>query len=209
MTRFTRLAGGLALAAALAAPLATAATAQTADTDRQIMQGLSQATMFDPSLTAQVLRQMAQDAVNQNKPLTLDKSEIAKRLDKLAQINVQIQFALGSAIIRPESYATLGAIADAMHHPILWNYKFIVVGNTDTTGTRAFNLKLSQERADAIVQALETVFRVSPDRLEAVGLGQEALQVPSKPEDPINRRVQIFTIGTVKPMGNPIPTNAP
>ena len=209
MTRFTRLAGGLALVAALAAPLATAATAQTADTDQQIMKGLSQATMFDPSLTAQVLRQMAQDAVNQNKPLTLDKSEIAKRLDKLAQINVQIQFALGSAIIRPESYATLGAIADAMHHPILWNYKFIVVGNTDTTGTRAFNLKLSQERADAIVQALETVFRVSPDRLEAVGLGQEALQVPSKPEDPINRRVQIFTIGTVKPMGNPIPTNAP
>lgn len=209
MTRFTRLAGGLALVAALAAPLATAATAQTADTDQQIMKGLSQATMFDPSLTAQVLRQMAQDAVNQNKPLTLDKSEIAKRLDKLAQINVQIQFALGSAIIRPESYATLGAIADAMHHPILWNYKFIVVGNTDTTGTRAFNLKLSQERADAIVQALETVFRVSPDRLEAVGLGQEALQVPAKPEDPINRRVQIFTIGTVKPMGNPIPTNAP
>lgn len=209
MTRITRFVGGLALAAALAVPFAGSASAQTADTGAQIMQGLSQATMFDPSLTAQVLRQMAQDAVNKNAPLTLNKSEIAKRLDKLAQITVQIQFALGSDIIRPQSYATLGAIADAMHHPILWNYKFIVVGNTDTTGTRAFNLKLSQERANAIVQALVTVFGVSPDRLEAVGLGQEALQVPSKPEDPINRRVQIFTIGTVGAMPQAVPTGAP
>lgn len=209
MTRITRFVGGLALAATLAAPLAGTANAQTADSDSQIMQGLSQATMFDPSLTAQVLRQMAQDAVTQNQPLTLDKSEIAKRLDKLAQITVQIQFALGSDIIRPESYRTLGSIADAMHHPILANYKFIVVGNTDTTGTRAFNLKLSQERANAIVQALVVVFGISPDRLEAVGLGQEALQVPSKPQDPINRRVQIFTIGTVGPMGKPVPTSAP
>ena len=206
MTRMTRFVGGLALVAALSAPLAVA-QAQTATSDRQIMQGLSAVVNDDPSLTAQVLRQMAQNAVDKNLPLTLDKSEIAKRLDKLAQITVQIQFALGSAIIRPESYGTLGAIADAMHHPILLNYRFIVVGNTDTTGTRAVNLKLSQQRADAIVRALVTVFDVSPDRLEAVGLGQEALQVPSKPQDPINRRVQIFTIGTVGAMPKPVPTN--
>lgn len=204
MTRFTRFVGGLALAAALAAPLAASltspASAQTDLTNQQILQGLSGVTNDDPSLTVELLRKMAQDAVAANKPLPLDKSEIAKRLDKLAQITVQIQFALNSSIIRPESYETLGAIADALHHPILWNYKFVVVGNTDTTGTRAYNLKLSQERADAIVQALVVVYQVSPDRLQALGLGQEALQVPSKPEDPINRRVQIFNIGTMGPM---------
>ncbi|MDQ0513339.1 OmpA family protein [Ancylobacter amanitiformis] len=201
MTRFTRLVGGLALAAALAAPLATSASAQTADNNQQILQGLSSVTNDDPSLTVELLRKMAQDAVAQNQPLGLNKSAIAQKLDKLAQITVQIQFALNSSIIRPESYGTLGSIADAMHHPILWNYKFVVVGNTDATGTRAYNLKLSQERADAIVQALVTLFRVSPDRLEALGLGQEALQVPGKPDDPINRRVQIFNIGTMGPMG--------
>ncbi|MBB3773965.1 outer membrane protein OmpA-like peptidoglycan-associated protein [Angulomicrobium tetraedrale] len=201
MTRFTRLVGGLALAAALAAPLATSASAQTADNNQQILQGLSSVTNDDPSLTVELLRKMAQDAVAQNQPLGLNKSAIAQKLDKLAQITVQIQFALNSSIIRPESYGTLGSIADAMHHPILWNYKFVVVGNTDATGTRAYNLKLSQERADAIVQALVTLFRVSPDRLQALGLGQEALQVPGKPDDPINRRVQIFNIGTMGPMG--------
>jgi len=204
MTRYlslaARLAGGVALAAVLAGPLTTAASAQTDLNNAQIMQGLSSATNDDPSLTAEALRRMAADAVAANAPLTLDKSAIARRLDKLAQITVQIQFALNSSIIRPESYATLGSIADALHHPILWNYRFAVVGNTDATGTRAYNLKLSQERADAIVQALSTTFGVSANRLEAVGLGQEALQVPGKPDDPINRRVQIFNIGTMAPM---------
>ncbi|PZQ79799.1 MAG: flagellar motor protein MotB [Ancylobacter novellus] len=201
MTRFTRFVGGMALAAVLAAPLASGASAQTADSNQQILQGLSSVTNDDPSLTVELLRKMAQDAVAQNQPLSLNKSAIAQKLDKLAQITVQIQFALNSSIIRPESYATLGSIADAMHHPILWNYKFVVVGNTDATGTRAYNLKLSQERADAIVQALVVLYRVSPDRLQALGLGQEALQVPGKPDDPINRRVQIFNIGTMGPMG--------
>ncbi|MCS0493484.1 OmpA family protein [Ancylobacter sp. MQZ15Z-1] len=200
MTRFTRILGGLALAAVLAAPLATSASAQTDDSAAQIMKGLSSVTNDDPSLTVELLRKMAQDAVAANQPLSLNKSEIAKKLDKLAQITVQIQFALNSAVIRPESYATLGSIADAMHHPILWNYKFVVVGNTDATGTRKYNLELSQKRADAIVQALITLYRISPDRLQALGLGQEALQVPSKPDDPINRRVQIYNIGTVAPM---------
>ena len=201
MSRFTRFVGGMALAAVLAAPLASGASAQTADSNQQILQGLSSVTNDDPSLTVELLRKMAQDAVAQNQPLSLNKSAIAQKLDKLAQITVQIQFALNSSIIRPESYATLGSIADAMHHPILWNYKFVVVGNTDATGTRAYNLKLSQERADAIVQALVVLYRVSPDRLQALGLGQEALQVPGKPDDPINRRVQIFNIGTMGPMG--------
>ena len=209
MTRYlslaARLAGGVALAAVLAGPLTTAASAQTDLNNAQIMQGLSSATNDDPSLTAEALRRMAADAVAANAPLTLDKSAIARRLDKLAQITVQIQFALNSSIIRPESYATLGSIADALHHPILWNYRFAVVGNTDATGTRAYNLKLSQERADAIVEALSTTFGVSANRLEAVGLGQEALQVPGKPDDPINRRVQIFNIGTMKPMPAPTP----
>ena len=208
MTAFTRRAAGLLLAAGLAfgasLGLAARADAQTDLSNAQILQGLSGATNNDPSLTAQVLQQMAQAAVQQNKPLALDKSEIARRLDKLAQITVQIQFALNSAVIRPQSYATLGSIADALHHPILWNYRFLIVGNTDTTGTRAANLVLSQKRADAIKEALVSLGKVDPARLDAVGLGQEALQVPSKPQDPINRRVQIFNIGTMAPMPKPL-----
>lgn len=200
MTRITaraaRLARNAALAALLAAPFVAApAAAQTSLTNQQILQGLTATTQDEPTVTAQLLRQMAEQAVANNVPLDLNKSAVAAQLFKLAQITVQIQFALGSDIIRPESYATIGAISDALHHPILFNYHFLIVGNTDTTGTRANNLKLSQARADAVKQALVTVFGVDPARLEAVGLGQEDLQTPNDPTNPINRRVQLFNIG--------------
>ncbi|MCJ8141417.1 OmpA family protein [Ancylobacter sp. A5.8] len=190
-----RLAGGIALAAVLAGPLASGASAQTNLSNAQILQGLTMTTADEPTITAQILKQMAQTAVANNIALPLDKSEIAKQLDQLAQITVQIQFSLNSAIIKPESYATIGSIADALHHPILWGYRFLVVGNTDTTGNRKDNLELSQRRADAVMEALVTLYKVDPARLEAVGLGQEALQTPNDPTNPVNRRVQIFNIG--------------
>jgi outer membrane protein OmpA-like peptidoglycan-associated protein len=200
MTRFTRMFAGATLTLALVAPLA-AANAQQGNMTHAIIQSLGDTSKSDPTLTADLLRRMARDAVEQNHPLDINKSAIARRLERLAQFTVQIQFALDSAIIRPESYQTLGAMADAMHHPILRNFRFVVVGNTDTTGTRAHNLALSQRRADAIVQALVNLYSIAPNRLEAAGLGQEALQVPSRPTDPINRRVQIFNIGSLGPTG--------
>lgn len=194
----SRLLSGVALAAGLAL-LAPAAQAQTATPDSEIIQGLQGVTQDDPGITAALLRQWAQQSLAENPGIPYQQPDIIKKLNSLAQITVQIQFALNSAIIRPESYATLGSIADALHHPILRGYKFLVVGNTDATGTRQYNLKLSQERADAIVEALVNLYRVSPARLQAVGLGQEALQDARNPDDPINRRVQIFNIGTVQP----------
>lgn len=209
MTHFTRMFASATLALALAAPLAAAKAQQGTQTrinTQAIIQSLGDTTRSDPTLTADLLRQMAREAVERNQPLGLNKSAIAQRLERLAQFTVQIQFALDSAIIRPESYETLGAMADAMHHPILRNFRFVVVGNTDTTGTRAHNLGLSQRRAEAIVQALVSLYNIAPNRLEAVGLGQEALQVPERPTDPINRRVQIFNIGSLGPTGirNPV-----
>ena len=188
----------LALAALLAAavPAIAPAYAQTALSDGQILQGLQGLSEKAPTITAQQLRSMVQTHMAQNPGEQLSRPSLALKLDQLPQINVQIQFRLGSAIIEPSSYGTLGAIADAMHNPILLGYKFLVVGNTDTTGTREINLKLSQERADAVMQALATTFRVDPRRLQAVGLGEENLQDVKNPHAAINRRVQIFNLGS-------------
>ena len=194
--RAARFARNTVLAALLAAPIAvTSAHAQTTLSNQQILQGLTATEEVEPTVTAAFLRDLAEKAVAENRPLDLRSSEVAAQLFRLAQITVQIQFALDSAIIRPESYSTIGAISDALHHPVLFNYHFMIVGNTDTTGTRAHNLKLSQQRADAVMEALVNLFGVDPERLEAVGLGQEALQTPNDPKNPINRRVQIFNIG--------------
>jgi OOP family OmpA-OmpF porin len=116
-------------------------------------------------------------------------------LATLPNLTLVIQFDLNSDRIRPQSYVTVGRIADALHHPLLLSYKFVVAGHTDATGTRRHNLDLSQRRADAVVEALTTTFRVEPDRLVALGLGEEQLREPAKPNDAINRRVQLLNIG--------------
>jgi len=176
------------------------AAAQTSTSYSQMIQGLQAVTTDAPAIDVQALRSWAQSAAAQGGGVMVNKPQIVQRLFSLAQITVQIQFALNSAIIRPESYETIGAIADAMHDPILWNYRFVVVGNTDATSTPARNLTLSQERAEAVVEALVNLYRINPAQLEALGLGEAALQDPQRPDNPINRRVQVFNIGALKPM---------
>jgi OOP family OmpA-OmpF porin len=124
-----------------------------------------------------------------------DRPPLVDDIDKLPQLILDIQFNSDSAIIRPESYKTLGRLAEALYHPYLLDRKFLVVAHIEATGKRPNNLDLSQKRAGAIREALVTTFRVSPQRIVALGLGEEQLQDRSKPTAPANRRVQLIAIG--------------
>lgn len=120
------------------------------------------------------------------------------QLASLAQLTVDINFENNSVAIEPDSYRALGLIADALHHPRLLGYKFLVVGHTSSTGDAKHNLKLSQERADAIMEALGTTFAIEPKRLFAAGVGQELPIDAANPKAAVNRRVQLVNIGLVK-----------
>ena len=130
----------------------------------------------------------------------LNRPSIAEELLKLPQLTVEIQFNPDSDVIRPESYKTLGRIADALWHPYLLEYRVLVVGHTDATGRREDNLKLSQRRAAAIREALVTTFRISSRRVIAVGLGEEQLRDATNPRAATNRRVQLIVIGKLEPL---------
>jgi len=120
---------------------------------------------------------------------------VLQALAKLPNLTVEIQFDFDSDWIRPASWETIGVIADALHHPLLLSNKFIVVGHTDAKGTRDYNLKLSQRRAEAVREMLISTFRIEPGRLVAVGLGEEQLQDMKNPQAGTNRRVQLLNIG--------------
>jgi outer membrane protein OmpA-like peptidoglycan-associated protein len=64
-------------------------------------------------------------------------------------------------------------------------------------GSADYNLSLSSQRAAAVVAYLTSKFRVAPARLEAIGLGEQGLLVPTPPQTPElrNRRVQIINLG--------------
>jgi OOP family OmpA-OmpF porin len=89
----------------------------------------------------------------------------------------------------------VGRIADALYYPALLPYKFLIVGHTVATGKREYNLALSQRRADAIRDVLVTTFKISPKRLQAIGLGEEQLLDAAHPTATINQQIQVATVG--------------
>lgn len=170
------------------------AQAQTSLTTTDLVRSLT-GLQDTANVDVAALRRMAEERARQPDGNAVNRPPIAQQLYNLPQLTLQIEFNFDSAIIKPSSYPALGRIADTLYHPYLLGYRFLVVGHTDAKGKRTYNLKLSQERADAIREALVTTFRIDPRRLLSVGLGEEQLQDPKHPDAAVNRRVQIVTIG--------------
>lgn len=120
---------------------------------------------------------------------------VLQALATLPNLTLVIEFDLDSDRIRPQSYPAIARIADALHHPVLLGYRFIVAGHTDAQGSREYNFDLSQRRAEAVVLALTTTFGIEPDRLGALGVGEEQLRNPADPNGAENRRVQLLNLG--------------
>lgn len=191
-TMQVRKLGALALLGA-GLMLPTAAPAVEVITEATIINGLQGPTA---TIVVDTAALMAEVQTNMGKGIAAMPSW--QQLAKLTQLVVDIEFEYNSTAIVPSSYVNLGAIADALHHPLLAKYKFLVVGHTDSTGKADYNLKLSLERANAITQALATTFAVSPKRLFAVGVGEELPADPKHPDAAVNRRVQLINIGEVR-----------
>ena len=148
------------------------------------------------TITASQLRQLVNQSLSDpSRTNRVDRPPLYEQLDSQAQITIAIQFDFNSARIRPDSFRAVGLMADALYHPYLQGYRFLIIGHTDAKGSREYNLKLSQQRADAIRAALINPFGISPSRIEAVGLGEEQLLNRKNPEAAENRRVQLINIG--------------
>lgn len=168
-----------------------------------ILDSLSGVEAASPTLNARSLRQLAAQAVKDpSRANRTNRPPLSQELAAHAQINIAIQFDFDKATIRPDSFAAVGLMADALYHPYLQGYCFLVVGHTDGKGSREYNLKLSQERADAIREALVKPFGIAPARIEAVGLGEEQLLDAADPEAAKNRRVQLVNIGKLDANSN-------
>jgi outer membrane protein OmpA-like peptidoglycan-associated protein len=142
------------------------------------------------------LRQQALERVkSKTDGVPLNRPPVAAQLLKLPNLVVEIQFDEDSPIVRPESYRVVGRIADTLYHPALLPYKFLIVGHSVATGKREYNLTLSQRRADAIRDVLVTTFKISPKRLQAIGLGEEQLLDAAHPTATINQKIQVATVG--------------
>ena len=149
-----------------------------------------------PTISAASLRQLAiQGLHDPARANPVNRPPLSEQLNSLAQMTVAIEFDLNSARIKPSSFSALGLMANSLYSPYLLGYCFLVVGNTNSRGSREYNLKLSDRRAEAIRAALINPFGIRPQRIEAVGLGEEQLLNRANPKAAENRRVQLINIG--------------
>jgi outer membrane protein OmpA-like peptidoglycan-associated protein len=180
----------LSLAVAAALCLAGPTNAQQLN-NRQIIESLAQLQGAAPAVDIAVLA----EEVNANVGKGIAQLPNWSTLATLPQFAVEIDFENNSVAIEPKSYRTVGVIADALHYPRLLPYRFLVVGHSSSTGGAAHNLKLSEERAQAIAEALTTTFGVAPQRIMSIGVGQEWPIDPANPASAVNRRVQLINLG--------------
>ena len=192
--------------------LAGAASAQTAAPTRDDIVGklnhFEQPAEIDlPALKLQVMERAK--ARIKNDPGPVNRPLIAPDLAKLPAFNAQIQFDADTPIIQPESYQTVGRIADALVHSSMLPYTFLIVGHVESNQkTREANAILSQRRADAIRDVLVNTFKISTKRLQPIGLGEEQLLDRPRPTSAVNGQMQIMTFAKL-PEDEPRPAAAP
>jgi outer membrane protein OmpA-like peptidoglycan-associated protein len=114
---------------------------------------------------------------------------------RLPQLQLNVRFAFDSAELTAEARAVLDRLGQALTNQQLAPYRFRLVGHTDARGTEAYNLALSQRRADAARAYLMQRWNIAPARLMAEGMGFQELADPANPEAPANRRVQVINEG--------------
>jgi flagellar motor protein MotB len=102
-----------------------------------------------------------------------------------------ILFDTGKSEIKPESAQEISEIAKLMKADA--GLKLYVVGHTDSVGTPVSNLKLSHDRAEAVINSLVKEHGISADRLKPFGNGPFAPVASNDSEEgrAKNRRVEL------------------
>jgi outer membrane protein OmpA-like peptidoglycan-associated protein len=121
-----------------------------------------------------------------------DEAEVYKQKGNLVIRLKGIQFPVGKATLTPENYNLLSKVQRSIQtfdQPM----KVTVEGHTDSTGSEKTNMRLSQERAEAVKTYLIANKTLPEDQLFAVGYGPDRPLAPNTTAKgrAINRRIDV------------------
>ena len=123
---------------------------------------------------------------------TVKSSEIQQAMNRDGKVAIYgVLFDTDKAEIKPESAPQLEEMGRYLQqNPAVSVY---VVGHTDNQGKLDYNLSLSQRRADAVVNALTTTYKIARTRLIGKGVAGLAPVASNQAEEgrAKNRRVEL------------------
>lgn len=138
----------------------------------------------------------------------LPAADIARSLRSLKstgavpRIGLRVEFAYDSAALTDQGRKQLQEVAKAMTDGGGGEDGLKVIGHTDQRGADAYNLALSQRRAQAAVAELARLQPELANRLQAEGRGKQEPQVPdaaTEAQHALNRRVEFEVLmGTAR-----------
>ena len=102
----------------------------------------------------------------------------------------------GSWAIAPDQARKLASLARALNQAIERNPNevYLVEGHTDAVGSAAYNLALSDRRAESVALAMTEYFAVPPENMVVQGYGESFLKVQTDAAEQMNRRASVRRI---------------
>jgi outer membrane protein OmpA-like peptidoglycan-associated protein len=132
--------------------------------------------------------QTATDAVNRVDMLT----GVVANLDNYTALSdVSVTFGFDRSVLTPEDKEQLDQVATSLTSAR--GYILEITGGTDSVGDAQYNYKLSEKRADAVVNYLATKYNIPPHKFYLIGIGKEdpVADNSSRSGRAQNRRVEV------------------
>jgi adhesin transport system outer membrane protein len=114
---------------------------------------------------------LAEANLNGNKSITVETVDIAGESAERVKMEVSVGFAYKSTSLTSESLPALEDAAMLLRQ--FPSADAIVAGYTDSVAAQAYNVNLSQKRANAVREALINEYGIDSSRLTAIGYGKE------------------------------------
>lgn len=123
----------------------------------------------------------------------LSKSRFSIAPGPVRKADLSINFISGSSVLSDSGRELANTFMQALRSPQLAGKRFMIGGHTDAVGTRALNLSLSRQRAQALVDYL--VGQGAPrSQFEVKGFGFDRPLPGTSRTAPNNRRVEVVTL---------------
>lgn len=125
----------------------------------------------------------------------LDAEGCPVMLTQEMHITLHVEFEFNKTAVPKIYHDDIGEIAEKMvEYP---DSTLLLEGHTDSIGRDSYNLRLSQSRADAVMQVLVTDFGIDPSRIRTTGMGASQPMADNRTDEgrALNRRVEATISG--------------